>query len=407
MGFLESVFGADADLLYDRQFAILLLGSISSPLGTAVVSPILASLTTPLGVDSARIGLLMAAYTAPAIFLIPVVGALSDRTGRKPVLAAGLTLFGLAGLAVPLTDSFTAILALRFLQGVGYTGIAPPLISAVGDLYTGSREAAAQGLRFTTVSVALAAIPPVAGALVAVAWWYPFLIYALALPTALVVAVFFREPERKTGAESASTRELLALAAEPRVFATLVGRATPTILWFAFVTYNSVVVVTLLDASPGAAGTILGVASVASAITGTQLGRLTAVVPRDRLLAGLITLFALGLSIFALAPSLLVAGVGAAFVGVGFGSVITLYRSEITGLSDTARGGLVSLGESLGRLASTGTPVVAGLAIAALQPGMGDGTAVRSVLLAIAALTVVLGFASVAVSSTTTDADPA
>lgn len=399
MGLLESALGEDADLLADRQFAILLLGSVSSPLGAAVVSPILASLTGPLGVDSARIGLLMAAYTAPAIVLIPVVGALSDRVGRKPVLAGGLALFGLAGLAVPLTSSFTAILALRFLQGVGYTGIAPPLISAVGDLYVGKREAAAQGLRFTTVSVALAAVPPVAGALVAVAWYAPFYIYALALPTALVVAIWFEEPERAGGGESASTRELLALARRPRVLATLVGRATPTILWFAFITYNSVVVVTLLDASPGAAGAVLGVASAASAVTGTQLGRLTAAVPRDRLLAGLLGLFALGVAVFALAPSVLVAGVGALLVGVGFGSAITLYRSEITGLSDTARGGLVSLGESLGRLASTVTPIAAGVAIAALQPSVGDGTAVRAVLLATAAIALLLGLACVAVSS--------
>ena len=123
----ERLAGDDANVVDDRAFQVLLLASVASPLGASVVSPILDSLTEPMGVGEAQIGLLMAVFTAPAIVLIPVVGVISDRYGRKPVLASGLGLFGLAGVAVGLTTDFGVVLGLRLLQGIGYAGVAPVL----------------------------------------------------------------------------------------------------------------------------------------------------------------------------------------------------------------------------------------------------------------------------------------
>jgi MFS family permease len=393
---LDRLLGTDAAVLDDRAFRVLLVASLVSPLGTAVVSPVLASLTGPFGVSEARAGLLLAVFTAPSVLLIPAVGVLSDRVGRRPVLAAGLALFGLAGSAVALTDEFAVVLALRFVQGVGYCGIAPILITSVGDLYAGEREAAAQGVRFTVVGVALTVAPLVAGALVVLAWQAPFLVYLLAFPAAAAVALYLGDPRAANGGAPADTdaAPLWTVARRPRVLVTLLGRTTPGLVWFAFLTYASVIVARL-GGSPAAAGAVVAAGSLASALAATQVGRVTATVTRGRALAGGVVLCAAGLAGVPFAPNVLLTGVAAAAVGGGFGVTISLYRSEMTRLApDARRGGLVSVGESVGRVGSTVAPVATGALVAAARPAFGAGGATRAALVAVALVALLLGGAS-------------
>ncbi|WP_277555658.1 MFS transporter [Halobaculum limi] len=396
---LRSLVGADADVLADRDFRLLLLASLISPMGASVVSPIVESLAGPYGVSATEVALLLSAFTAPGIVCIPLSGVLADRYGRKPVLAGGLALFGLAGLGLALTTDFRVALALRLLQGVGYTGIGPILITATGDLFSGARESAAQGVRFTAVGASLTVFPFLSGVLVAFAWQFPFLLYAAALPVAVVVAVRFTEPadlggDSDTDDDDASggVRALLALARQPRVAATLLGRAAPGFLWFAFLTYNSIVVVRLLGGTPGAAGALVAVASVTSAVATTQVGRLTARFGRTLPTFASLVVGAVGLAGLALAPSVPAALAAGIPVGAGFSVALTLYRSAITGLaSDDLRGGLVSLGESIGRVGSTGAPIAMGAVVTLLTAPLGYAGAVRAVSLVVAAGVVVVG----------------
>ncbi|GAB6860515.1 MFS transporter [Haloplanus litoreus] len=406
MGLATRVVGEDADVVTDPRFRVILLGSVVSPMGASLVSPLLDSLLPVYGVSEARIGLVMAAFTAPGIVAIPLVGMVSDRVGRKPVLTAGLALFGAAGLALAFTDDFRVAVALRLVQGVGFTGIAPVLIAATGDLFSGAREATAQGLRFTTVGLSLAVFPLLSGVLVAVAWQYPFYLFALGLPAALVVHLRFEESATGPVASEGGldVRRLAALVRRRRIALVLLGRTVPSFLWFGFLTYNSIVVVRLLDGTPGVAGALVALASVASSVGGTQVGRLTAAFDtrRSPLLVGTAAA-AVGLAGVALAPSLPVVGVGATVVGAGFGVVLTLYRSTISTVAPAAlRGSLVSLGESAGRVGSTVAPVLMGAAVAVATPRYGFGAAVRGTLLGVVVWSLVLGTACVVLADRTT-----
>ncbi|MEF8869616.1 MAG: MFS transporter, partial [Haloarculaceae archaeon] len=196
---LESLFGDDAAVLRDADFQTLLLANVLPPLGAALLSPILDSLIDPFGTSAADIGLLVSFFTAPAIVVIPVAGAISDRYGRKPVLVAALVLFGVAGSAIAFTTEYRVALALRTLQGVAFGGLTPIIITSLGDIYEGTAEATAQGIRFTGSGLTQTVFPLLSGSLVAVAWQYPFLIYAIALPVAAVVALRFEEPTTAGG----------------------------------------------------------------------------------------------------------------------------------------------------------------------------------------------------------------
>lgn len=396
---LDSLLGKDADILSQQNFQTLLLTNLLAPLGVPLLSPILSSLTGPFGVSSARIGLLIAAYTAPPIVLIPIAGVFADRYGRKPVMLTGIILFGIGGSAIAFTDDFRIAVGLRLLQGIGFAGLTPIIITSIGDLYVDSREATAQGIRFMSSGVYQSIFPPMAGILVGLAWQFPFFIYALAFPVALIVYIWFDEPlaqsqdpaaemtnggnQREDDDAEITTKDrsqtLLQLAVRPRVIALVVGRGLPMISWIGFLTYNSILVVETGIGTTAEAGILVSINSAMLAVGGSQAGRITRLFS-SRLWPLVVSNFALGggLVLVALAPSLIIAAVGSAALGIGFGVLLSLYRSIVTGLAPASlRGGLVSIAESVGRIASTITPVSMGILVAALSPVLGFAEAVR------------------------------
>lgn len=400
MARLGTLLGKDSDVLRDRNFQLLLLVNVLAPLGVPLVSPILSSLTGPFGVSEATVGLMISFYTAPPIVLIPLVGVLADRYGRKPLMLTGIVLYGIGGAGIAATTDFRVALGLRLLQGVGFAGLTPIIITAIGDSYRGTREATAQGLRFTTSGVYQAIFPLIGGALVVFAWQYPFLMYAMAFPIAVAVYLWFDEPAAD-GRETPLTavhpgkqvRELLGLLSSPRVTSLVLARGIPMIVWIGFLTYNSIIVVRVIGGTPSQAGLLVTIDSITLALGASQAGRISDMfenwfVP---LALGHLALGG-GLSAMALSSTLLPAAIGVAFLGFGFGVTLSLYRSVVTGLAPTElRGGLVSIAESFGRVTASITPIFMGAAIGLLVPILGFEAAVRWTGVGTAALSVIVG----------------
>jgi MFS family permease len=387
---LETVLGENADVVHDTDFQMLLFATTMTPLGVAIMSPLLDSLIDPFGVTTVRIGLIMSAFTAPSVLFIPLTGIVADRYGRKPLLVGGLLLFGVAGTAIVLTTDFEVVLGLRLCQGLGFAAFLPIVVTSIGDIYQGPQEATAQGVRVAVSGFAQALFPLVAGLLAVFAWQYPFLLYALAVPIALLVAVRFDEshPDSDPGATSQEGLSLRRLLAERRVLTVLLARTIPPFLYVGFLTYNSILVVRLLGASAGEAGVVVAIASLVLATGSSQAGRVTAWFDsRLRPLVVANLLMAVGLGVVAAAVSVSVVVAGVLSLGLGFGLLVAFYRSIITGLAPPAvRGGLVSVSEAAGRLASTTSPLVFGAVIGAATPLVGFETALRVTLLGIGAV---------------------
>lgn len=408
MDWLSALFGSDATVLRERQFQVLLAANVLPPMGTSLLSPVLDSLIDPFGVSPAEIGLMMAAYTAPSILITPLVGVLVDRYGRKTLLSVGLVLFGFGGTAIAFTTAFGPALWLRLVQGIGFAGVLPIIITSIGDRYEGTSETAAQGFRFTGSGLTQTVIPLLSGGLVVIAWQYPFLLYTAAFPVAALVILRFEEPadlehlgsETDRGAFTAQARELFALTIQPRVAAILLARGLPTLAWIGFLTYNSVFIVQVIGGTPTQAGIVAAAGSLTYAGSATQVGRITAHFDnRSYPLVGANLAVTVGLAVLMVTPSVLVGIAGIALMGFGYGIALTILRSHITGIPPTElRGGLVSLSEAFGRVTSTAAPVGMGGIIAGLTPLIGFGDAIRVAGLGVAGIAGIGGLICVVVA---------
>jgi MFS family permease len=404
------LFGEDYNIVTERDFQLVLLANLAAPLGTSLLSPLLDSLTTPFGVSSTEIGLLITVFTAPGILIIPLTGALSDRYGRKPVLVFGLLLFGVTGTSIALTSDFRVALALRFLQGAGLACITPILITSIGDMYEGGEETTGQGIRFGVSGLTATVFPILAGMLVVIAWQYPFLIYSIAIPIAVIVFLWFEEPlpsgdspatEQTNDRDEQYVRKILDLLIQLKVTAYLVARIIPVFIYIGFLTYNSVLTVQLRGGTPLQAGILVGVTSMTYALAATQAGRVrTALDGMTLSLIGGNTCLGFGLIVVVLTPGFGAAVLGTALLGTGFGITLAQYRSTVTKIAPEAyRGGLVSIAESVGRIGATLTPVGIGVAISTLEPMLGFPAAVQWTMTSLGLGGAILGIGSVIVMS--------
>ena len=98
------------------------------------------------GLSVAQIGVLAALY--PAVWGLGqlVTGALSDRTGRKPLITAGMLVQAVALGLVAATHSFVAWALAAVLLGAGTAMVYPTLLAAVGDVAHPAWRARAVGV---------------------------------------------------------------------------------------------------------------------------------------------------------------------------------------------------------------------------------------------------------------------
>lgn len=66
-------------------------------LGNSMLIPVFPKFEQVLGINQVKVGLLVTAFSLPAGLLIPFSGILSDRIGRKVIIAPALVLYGVGG----------------------------------------------------------------------------------------------------------------------------------------------------------------------------------------------------------------------------------------------------------------------------------------------------------------------
>jgi MFS family permease len=98
------------------------------------------------GMDLAQVGLLAAVYPATWGLAQLATGALSDRTGRKPLIVWGMWLQAAGIGVVTMTHAFAGFVTGAVLLGIGTAMVYPTLLAAIGDVAHPSWRASAVGV---------------------------------------------------------------------------------------------------------------------------------------------------------------------------------------------------------------------------------------------------------------------
>ena len=151
------------------------------------------------GLGLSRIGVLAAIY--PAVWSVGQVltGALSDRIGRKWLIAAGMWIQALAIAMTVLVGDFSAYALCAALLGIGTAMVYPTLLAAIGDVTHPSWRASAVGvyrlwrdLGYAFGAVLAGVVADLLGANTAIA-----AVAAVTFASGVVVAVRFDEASRR------------------------------------------------------------------------------------------------------------------------------------------------------------------------------------------------------------------
>jgi len=260
--------------------------TLTAVMGVSSITPAFPQMAQALHVSTEQIGLLITAYTVPGIFLTPFLGIIADRFGRKRILIPSLLLFGIAGSACFLARSFVWLLILRFFQGIGGASLGSMNVTLIGDLYDGKRRATAMGYNSSVLSVGTASYPAVGGAMAVFGWYYPFLLPIIAIPIGALVLWKLKNPtpDKDLDLGNYITNLIGTLKSWTVVGLFSVNFLTFIMLYGAMLTYFPVLLDQRFGKSSLVIGLMLAAASVVTAISSSQLGRLSAYIHERRLI---------------------------------------------------------------------------------------------------------------------------
>lgn len=342
-------------------FQTVLACSLIGVMGVPLISPGLPSLRTVFGISDAQAGLIITAYTLPGVFLTPFVGLLSDHVGRRPVVLPLLFLFGLAGGAISLGPTFEVVLLLRFLQGIGASGLMVLAITLIGDFYDGAQRHAVIGVNGSAIGIGAATYPLLGGALATVSWNVPFAFFALSLVVGVVALFTLEEPpvDASLGLGAYLSQTTKAILLPQALGLWLAAFFTFFLFYGGILTALSLLLSDVNGLSAGQIGLLFSLFSIANASMASQYGRVSSSLEPKWLVAlGFVGfgLSLIGIHIAATPVPIAVMLVGS---GLGFGLIMPSLDTTATGLvSGQLRASILGVMNSMLWLGMTVGPVV-------------------------------------------------
>ena len=166
-----------------------LIGALAAlpPLSIDLGLPALTLLQDSLGASATQATLTLSLFLAGFAVSQLIMGTLSDRFGRRPVMLTGLTIYTLGGIGCALAPSIEALLGFRLLEGIGAAGGTTLAMAVVRDSFEGQ----AARIKMSSVSMVITIAPiiaPTLGGLLLLLGEWRFIYAMLALSGALLAA---------------------------------------------------------------------------------------------------------------------------------------------------------------------------------------------------------------------------
>jgi DHA1 family bicyclomycin/chloramphenicol resistance-like MFS transporter len=198
---------------------LLVLMTGVAPISLYMLVPAMPILATTFGSDISIAQMTVSLYMVGIALSQLIMGPLSDKFGRRPVLLAGLGLMVVAGIGSVFAQSLPELIAARFFQALG--GASGMVISRaiIRDLYPRERVGAMISLVVAALMIAQMVSPLTGGLLETAFGWHAILYLITAASLAITVLIALALPEtRRDRAESSSFRGDLGQLTKSRAF---------------------------------------------------------------------------------------------------------------------------------------------------------------------------------------------
>jgi len=295
-----------------RLFSIILVVFIDL-LGFSLILPLLPYYAETFKANETTTGILIASYAVMQLIGAPILGRLSDRFGRRPVLL--LSVFGtfLGFLLLGFANALWMLFASRILDGLtgGNLSVAQAYISDVTDEKSRSKGLGMIGAAFGLGLI----IGPVTGGLLS-QWGYAVPAFAAAAISFInLILIYAWLPESLTEEKRSQMTEkrpavtfnaLLVAFQRPFTGSLLITRFFFGLAFAIFQTIFSLYALAKFNLTARDTGFVLTYVGVLSVIVqGFLVGRLTSRFREDVLITASVVLMGISLLGWALAPSVL------------------------------------------------------------------------------------------------------
>ncbi len=375
--------------------------------GFGIVLPLLPFWAERRGAGPVGVGLAITLYALAQFLFTPVLGTLSDRYGRRPIILASLLIEALSLALAALAGSLPILLVARFIGGLGASNIgsAQAVVADVTPV-----EGRARGMGFIGAAIGLGfVVGPALGGLLAplgpaVPFWAAMIV---ALANALLVLRFLPETRPIEIARPTMNRGPFTNHGMGVIFAgwrqvlrhPVVARLVVVNLLFtvAFTAMEAVFPLFTQHSFGWTAiqnGYIFTYAGIVIVLMqGGMVGQLVKRLGERRLLIAGLVMLAVGLALLAWSTSLALLLVALGIVSISDGAVTPMVSALLSFASPpTTRGETLGLAQAVAGLGRVIGPLAAGSILAIGGPGA--PFLVGSVLVVLAALIALLALSS-------------
>ena len=175
-----------------RVLLVLVAMAAIGPMALNILTPAIPGLAVTFAADPAAVQLTLSLYLFGLAVSQLVMGPLSDRVGRRPVVLGGLILAVVSSVAALAATSIEALIVARIVQAIGISSGVVVGRAIIRDLYDRDRAAAMIGVVTAATVVAPMLAPMIGGFLdTALGWQAIFAFVGLVSAATLLGATFW------------------------------------------------------------------------------------------------------------------------------------------------------------------------------------------------------------------------
>ncbi|MFI6365445.1 MFS transporter [Nocardia sp. NPDC050630] len=180
--------------------AVLLLPVLLVSMDISVLFLAMPTLTLDLDPSAAQQLWILDIYGFLIAGLLITMGNLGDRIGRRNILLAGASVFGIASIMAAFAPSAAVLIIARALMGLGGATLLPSSLALISSLFPNARERAAAIGVWTAFFAGGSAVGPILGGLLLHHFWWGS-VFLINIPVLLILLAFgpFVLPEHRAG----------------------------------------------------------------------------------------------------------------------------------------------------------------------------------------------------------------